>query len=213
MHDWLSNALGVAAVWLCVEIFCEAGIQLAARRPLAARLSRARFGVAMVAVATASTAGCRPSAAATATQSEPATAVPTDTFCWWTLLRTALPPDSVAARFANAYQTVGLLGVTSSRRGDTAWAHAGPTVLADGSEGAIYESRVVAFHQDDSSSFRYSVAVKPVRHRDAQVASRNQRAADNLEFCARIAKTAAIRWSTPARRPNATDSVSVWMQR
>jgi hypothetical protein len=164
-------------------------------------------------VALASIAGCRPSAAATATRIEPTPALPTDTFCWWTLLRTALPPDSVAARFANAYQRVGLLDVTSSRRGDTAWAHAGPTVLADGSFRATYESRIVAFRQNDSSSFRYSVDVKPAKPGDAQAASGNQRSADNLEFCARIAKTAAVHWSTPARRPNASDSVSVWTQR
>jgi hypothetical protein len=181
--------------------------------PIIARVSRACFGVTVITVALASTAGCRSSAPVTATRGEPTAAVPTRTFCWWTLLRTALPPDSVAARFANAYQRVGLLGVSSSRRGDTASAYAGPTLLADGSNSAMYESRIVAFRQADSSSFRYSVDVKPAQSREAQAEGGNQRAPDNLEFCALIAKAAAVRWSTPARRPNADDSVSVWLPR
>jgi hypothetical protein len=31
MHDWLYSILGAAAVWLCVEIFGEIAIELAAR--------------------------------------------------------------------------------------------------------------------------------------------------------------------------------------
>jgi hypothetical protein len=185
--------------------------------PIAARLSRACVDVAVTTIAVASIAGCRPTTVTTATRSEPAPApstpaVSTHNFCWWTLLRTELPPDSVAARFAIAYQRVGLLDVTSIRRGDTSWAHAGPTILADSSDSATYESRVVAFRQEDSSSFRYSVEVKPAQPGNAQAASGDRRTADNLEFCAKIAKSAAVRWTTPARRPNASDSVSVWMQ-
>jgi hypothetical protein len=134
-----------------------------------------------------------------------ARAAVSDTYCWWTLLRTALPPDAVAQRFKSAYQTLGLGNVSLAHSADTAWARAGPSILEDDSTGASYASTAIAVRQGDSTSFRYFVEIT----RPSSTASR---APDRIEFCAKVAKATGIAWSRPQRRPNSSDSLSVFMR-
>jgi hypothetical protein len=128
-----------------------------------------------------------------------------DSYCWWTLLRTALPPDTVAQRFAGAYRTLGLDNVSLTHSADTAWVRGGPTILRDDPTGASYASTAIAVRQGDSTSFRYFVEI-------TRSASATNAAPDRMEFCGRIAKAAAIAWSRPQRRPNSADSLSVFMR-
>ena len=128
-----------------------------------------------------------------------------DSYCWWTLVRTALPPDTVARRFERAYQTLGLDSATFTHRADTAWAHAGPTVLRDVQTSASYASFAAAVRQGDSTSFRYSVEIKSLSRTDGPPP-------DGIAFCGRIAKAAGIPWVKPERRPNSEDSLSAFMR-
>jgi hypothetical protein len=128
-----------------------------------------------------------------------------DRYCWWTVLRTALPSDTVAQRFAHAYRVLGLGDSRLTLRGDTAWVRAGPTVLDDGSVAATYASSAIAVRQGDSTSFRYFVEI--TRPSSATGAS-----PDRIEFCGRVAKAAGIPWSKPQRRPNGEDSLPVFMR-
>jgi hypothetical protein len=163
-------------------------------------MTRAPVAAALLALAALPFASCHPTVTTSRVAAQPA-----EQFCWWTILRTALPPDSVAARFEHAYTVLGLSGAVSSHVADTAWTHAGPTVLGDGSTGATYASRLVAIRDGDSTNFRYAVEMTGPPRADEQSAG-----GDNLEFCGAIAHAAAIRWSRPARRPNAEDSLEVW---
>jgi hypothetical protein len=129
-----------------------------------------------------------------------------DRYCWWTLLRTALPPDTVAKRFEAAYRTLGLQNVSVTHRADTAWAHAGPSLLVDDPTRASFASTAIAVRQGDSTSFRYFVEI-------TSPPSATSDAPDRIEFCGRIAKAARIAWSTPQRRPNSADSLAVFIQR
>jgi hypothetical protein len=128
-----------------------------------------------------------------------------DSYCWWTVLRTALPPDTVARRFERAYQTLGLGNVSLAHRADTAWARAGPTILEDDPTGASYASSAIAVRQGDSTSFRYFVEI-------TRPSSATSAAPDRIEFCGRVAKEARIAWSKPQRRPISADSLSVFMR-
>jgi hypothetical protein len=141
-------------------------------------------------------------------QPSPAPAQPapvSDNYCWWTLLRTVLPPDTVAQRFGSAYRTLGLDEVSVTHSADTAWARSGPTILRDDSTGASYASTAIAVRQGDSTSFRYFAEI-------TTPPSAASAAPDRMEFCGRIAKAAAIAWSRPRRRPNSADSLSVFMR-
>jgi len=128
-----------------------------------------------------------------------------DSYCWWTLLRTALPPDTVAQRFEGAYQTLGLGNVSLTHRADTAWARAGPTILEGDPTRASYASTAIAVRQGDSTSLRYFVEI-------TRASSDTSATPDRIEFCGRIAKEARIAWSRPQRRPNSADSLSVFMR-
>ena len=113
-------------------------------------------------------------------------------YCWWAVLRTALPPDSVAARFTRAYSATGLTGAGWTRTADTAWAHGGPTHLGD----QQYASRVVAYWHGDSTHFRYFVALP-------------DRQTGLLERCTEIARAAAVPTSTP-RQPTGEEALPLW---
>lgn len=128
-----------------------------------------------------------------------------DSYCWWTLLRTAFPPDSVAQRFAGAYQTLGLGNVSLTHRADTTWARGGPTILEGDPSGTSYASTAIAFRQGDSTSLRYFVEI-------ISDSSDTSATPDRIEFCGRIAKEARVPWSRPQRRPNSADSLPVFMR-
>lgn len=169
--------------------------------------SSSAFTAALLALGTALGTGCRHRAAA----APPTPAPATEEYCWWTLLRTSLPPDSVAARFQRGYAAAGLTGAAWTSRADTAWARAGPTPLA-GSPGPSYASRAVAFRQGDSTSFRYFVTVAPPASRAgrAPAADSGTRWMNHMGLCGTVARAAGVLWSTPRRPPNAEDSLAVW---
>jgi hypothetical protein len=145
-----------------------------------------RTPTVLVALSTAAgsmIAGCRRPPAETTSA---ALAWPAEERCWWAPFRTALPPDSVAVRFARAYTTLGLTGATWSHRADTAWAQAGPSVLADSARRGTYAARVVAFRRGDTTLFRPFVATPP----DAPNPARDQ-----IAFCGetmRVSRPLAI---------------------
>jgi hypothetical protein len=150
---------------------------------------------ALIALAALTSTACRRTPAAAPA---PAAAPLDEEYCWWAVLRTTLPPDTVAARFERAFAAVGLAGGGWTRRGDTAWAHAGLP-------GARYASRAVAYRRGDSTHFRYYVAGAPgLAPRDS--------APNVVALCGRIARAAAIPTSTPAS-PTGDESLSVWRRR
>lgn len=81
----------------------------------------------------------------------------TEEHCWWAVVRSPLPPDAVAERFAAAFGAVGLTNVSRTRAGDTIVVRSGPSALAArGSE--LAGSRVVAYPRGDSTHLRHFVA-------------------------------------------------------
>ena len=129
---------------------------------------------------------------------------PAEEHCWWAALRTALPPDSVAERYARAYQALGLSGVGWSRQADTAWALGGPTSLARAAGNGTYAARVVAYRRGDTTLVRGFVGVKP----DAAQLS----ASLSIPFCADVLREAKARTTAP-RGEERDDSAAVWRRR
>ena len=167
---------------------------------LGLKMTRAPVVPAVSALVALLFSACHPAATTALVVAQPA-----EQFCLLTVLRTALPPDSVAARFEHAYTVLGFSGAASSHVADTAWAHAGPAVLADRLSGTSYASRLVAIRDGDSTSFRYAVEMTGPPPMEDQSGGW-----DKLELCGAIAHAAAVRWSRPSRRPNAEDSLEVW---
>jgi hypothetical protein len=130
-------------------------------------------------------------------------------YCWWAVLRSARPPDSVAVRFQRAYQELMLGKVTSGRRGDTAWAHAGPSWISNRATNASYESGALAYPIGDSTHFRYYVTISAppggwIRQSDSVEASRG-----DIDFCTNIARHASIGWTAP-NNPTGEESLALW---
>lgn len=86
---------------------------------------------------------------------------PEEDHCGWAPQRTAATPDSVAARFAQAFATLGLAGAGWSHKADTAWAEGGPTALSRPAGAGVYAARVVAYRHGDTTLVRPFVAVTP----------------------------------------------------
>jgi hypothetical protein len=133
----------------------------------------------------------------------------TESVCWWTLLRTALPADSVSARFESAYKRLGMNDVNTSRSADTAWVVARLVLV----NGMALGSRAVAYRQDDSTSFRFFVETSPSEHATRAPSDSALPGPDNIAICKEIARVAAIPWSNPSRPPNGDDSLPVWRPR
>src|SRR5215211_4784730 len=85
---------------------------------------------------------------------------PEEGHCWWARYRTAIPPDSVAVRYARAFATLGLSGVGWSHQADTAWAEGGPTVLSRPNGTGLFAARVVAYRYGDTTFVRPFNAVR-----------------------------------------------------
>lgn len=150
-----------------------------------------------------------------------AVAVPTPTllsehYCWWAVLRSPLPPDSVAARFQGAFRAVDLTGITQVRRADTVWVCAGPTeagsTMPAGPAGPTYASRAVAYWHGDSTHYRYYVAIAPPPYGWGQPAHSGTTWPRQMDLCAAIARSAAIPGTAP-RNPTGEESLSVWRRR
>lgn len=160
--------------------------------------------VYILVLAAAASGGCR---------SRPTT-VPTRPWavgehCWWAVLRSDLPPDSVAAHFERAFTAAGLSDATWRHRGDTAWAHAGPTALGGEPAGARVESRAVAYWHGDSTHFRYYVDLASPPGGWAPTADTTKRSARRIGFCQDIAQRVGFRWSRPPD-PTGEESLRLW---
>ena len=116
---------------------------------------RRSHAAVLAVIGTAGVASCR--------RPEPVAPVPLtlkEQYCWWAVFRTALPPDSVALHFVDAFRALGLQDGAWTQRGDTVWAHSAPTTLP-GWYRATVRARVVAYRVGDSTHFRHFVAVAP----------------------------------------------------
>jgi hypothetical protein len=131
-------------------------------------------------------------------------------YCWWTVMRTTLPLDSVATRFERAFAAAGLAGAIPTYRGDTAWVHAGPTPVGD--PAIVSESRVVAYRHGDSTHFRHFVAIAPHATGRPQRADTSNLAGHRIGLCARILRAAAIPSWAP-REPTGEETLDVWKRR
>lgn len=161
-----------------------------------------RLGVAALAALALVTMGCRHRGAAVAAAPAP---LPEE-HCWWAVLRTTLPPDSVAARFQRGFAAIGLSNAAWAHQADTAWARAGAGSVGPG--GAAYESRAVAYQRGDSTHFRYWVALVP----PAGAPAADGPGGGSIAACGRIARAAAVPTSVP-REPTGDESLAVWRRR
>ena len=141
----------------------------------------------------------------------PARIVLFESHCWWSVNRSLLPPDSVAARFQRAYSAVGFTHTELRHQGDTAWAYAGPSPINPNLPGVDYATWSVAYQLGDSTHYRWFVAGS----RDPKTV-RSIGGADSGDFliplCGRIMKQAAIP-SVVLREPTGEESLSVWRRR
>lgn len=149
-------------------------------------------------------AGCR-----RPVRAAPAHAALEEDYCWWTVFRTLLPADTVAARFARAFTTAGLTGARWSRLADTAWAAAGATVLA-ARGGRAYAARVVAYRRGDSTHFRHFVAL--AEPAPGLVADPVNASARRIVFCADIGRAARVGGTAP-RESDGEEQRAVWQRR
>jgi Domain of unknown function (DUF6438) len=137
--------------------------------------------------------------------------------CWWTVYRSELPLDTVAANFVNAFSTLGLAGATSVRQGDTVWAHAGPTRIAS-RFGGTFAARAVAFQRGDLTLYRSFGTAEPPpggwrKGYDSVTVTGGHisvvPASSGLGLCAAIASTAQNDGRAP-KQPNGEETLAVW---
>ena len=88
--------------------------------------------------------------------------------CWWTVMRSTLPVDSVASDFRRAFVTLGQPNIHWAKIGDTVFVRSGPSPLFPSDEprdttsyGESYWARAVAFARGDTTNFRLYVAIVP----------------------------------------------------
>lgn len=163
-----------------------------------------RAAVRLTLLLAAPAAGCRGRAAAPAPERWP------EDHCWWAVARSPLSPDTVAARFAQAFTALGLASAATRRLADTAWAAAGPTPIARGPAGARYASRIVAYRRGDSTHFRHFVAVLPPAGGWARPAdTAGGLGGRSIGFCGDVTRAAVVRASLP-REPTGEEGLRVW---
>jgi len=113
--------------------------------------------------------------------------------------------DSVAARYAAAYTTLGLSNSGWSHLADTAWAEAGPTPLARDGDTLIYAGRVVAIRRGDTTFFR------PFNALQGDDGS-GKAGAHRIGFCGEVSR-AAMTGGTAPRDEEPDDSLPLWRRR
>jgi len=138
-------------------------------------------------------------------------------YCWLAVFRSPLPADTVVARYARAYERVGLSGATRAHTGDTAWAQAGPTVLGGAHAGGTYAARVVAYWRGDSTHFRTYVFTAPPpggwpQSDSARARGENVGFGRHLGFCAELGRAAQAQGTAP-RWPDGEEKLDVWRRR
>jgi len=156
----------------------------------------------LLAITAALAAGChhpRPQTGITPT------AQPEYEHCWWAAYRTGMSPDSVAARYAGAYTTVGLSNSSWSHLADTAWAEAGPTALAREGDTLTYAGRVVAIRRGDTTFFR------PFNALQADDGT-GKAGAHRIGFCGEVSR-AAMTGGTAPRDEEPDDTLPLWRRR
>jgi len=136
-------------------------------------------------------------------------------YCWWTVIRSTLPPDSVASRFRRAFITVGLTGVHWTKSADTIWVRAGPVPLLPpfdmATDGATYWSRVVAFSHGDSTHFQlYTAITAPPRGWGHVADSGHIATGHQFAACEAIARAAEVRWIRRLGDPGEEEKLPVW---
>ena len=140
--------------------------------------------------------------------------------CWWTVYRSPLPVDTVAAHLVNAFSALGLTEATQVQHGDTAWANAGPTRIA-ARFGGTFSVRAVALQRGDSTLYRYFVTAAPPpggwRKGYDSVTVNNTHisvipASSGLGLCAAIASHAQNGGKAP-KAPNGEEAWAVWSSR
>jgi hypothetical protein len=129
---------------------------------------------------------------------------PTWEHCWWAALRTALPPDSVAARYARAYESLGLANPGWSHLADTAWAEAGPSTVARDGNSGIVRARVVAYRRGDTTLVRPFTSVQ-------QVGPGNPGGL-TIGFCGEVIRAAKAETTQPSNEES-DDSLPLWRRR
>lgn len=136
--------------------------------------------------------------------------------CWWTVYRSPLPADSVAARYVRAYESIGLGNATWSHTADTAWAQAGPATLGETDSSWTYAARVVAYQRGDSAHFRtYASATLPKAQSvtdSARALGANPETGRRIAFCGRLARIAQVQGTAP-RDPDGEEKLDVWRRR
>ena len=125
--------------------------------------------------------------------------------CWWAAYRTAMSPDSVAARYARAYTTVGLANSGWAHFADTAWAEAGPTALVREGDTLTYAGRVVAIRRGDTTFFRPFNALQPDDGTGKGTGYR-------IGFCGEVSRAALTGGAAP-RDEEPDDSLPLWRRR
>ena len=139
-------------------------------------------------------------------------------YCWNTVFRTDLTPDTVAVHCQQAFGALGLTNTTWSARGDTAWSHGGPTRIERETGPATYEARVVAYRMGDSTHFRHFVSVtpppegRPVGSDSGTVNGYRYGLSPStrkIAFCGDLGRAAQVH-GTAAREPDPEASLEVW---
>lgn len=139
-------------------------------------------------------------------------------YCWWTVIRSTLPADTVAAHFRRAFVTVGLRGVRWLRSSDTIWVRAGPAPVLPTelpfdtvTHGATYWSRVAVFQAGDSAHFRlYTAIVPPPGGWPPRTDSSGGPVQHEFAACEAIARAAEVRWIRRPGDPGGEERLPVW---
>jgi hypothetical protein len=98
-----------------------------------------------------------------------------------------------------------------TRNADTAWAHAGPTLLQRGDALFTYESRIVAYRRGDSTVYRPFGSLTRARSVLTAMDSASS-TGEVIGFCNAINKALGFHaWAN--RDPDAGDSLGVWWSR
>jgi hypothetical protein len=119
-------------------------------------------------------------------------------YCWWTAFRTAVPVDTVAARYRQAYSSLGLTISGAARLGDTAWVNASSGTADPRHEPA--GARMVAYRVADSTHFRTYVVVF-----DSSLST-------IVPSCQQISQKAAVSAIAP-RELDGEEKLAVWRRR
>ena len=99
---------------------------------------------------------------------------------------------------------LGLSRVDWAHRADTAWAQAGPSVLADSGRVGTYAARVVAFRRGDSTLFRTFVGITS--------STSSNVSGEQIGFCGETMRAAKAAGTAP-RIEEPDDALPLWRRR